>query len=622
MSAAPGPGTVTLTRRLIQIQSVSIAVLAINWVICLLQGLVPAVLELSSGLLLLASALGYARKGRFVVATNLTLATLTLLTIAMMWTFQGLHDGAMLAFPGILVFAAILGSGRLFAALATTMVLAMGLVLAASLQGWHTFVVQEVTVGMLVGLVAVLVGSAFGIWVLAQDLRRTLVQLKEENLRVVQSQAHIDFLANFDGLTGLPHRVLGRDYLQMAISQAQRTDSFAAILHLDLDNFKTINDSLGHRAGDQLLLDARDRIQGALHPADTLCRQAGDEFLVILGNLPSGDEAAAGATRIMAALAEPFRVQGMDVPMTASLGLALYPEDGLDFDTLLQKADTAMYQAKAQGRNHFRFFDPGMNTTMVEYLHLASGLHAAVQRQELVLHYQPQVHLGSGRIVGAEALLRWHHPERGLLLPDRFIPAAERSGQIGEIGKWALEEACRQARKWREEGLDLVMSVNLSPVQFKRDDLESTVRMALAEAGIPASCIELELTESMLIDDSPALTHKLRNLRAMGLSFSIDDFGTGYSNLSYLQRFEVERLKIDQSIVKRLTQGPQDEALVLAVIQMAKSLHLGTVAEGIEDGPTLKRLEAMGCDLGQGFHWSKAIPAGEFMTFLQGWPQR
>ena len=621
MSAVPGPGTVTPTRRLIQIQSVSMAVMAINWVICLVQRNVSALLELTLGMLLLAGAFWMARRGRFVGATNLTLATLTLLTVAMMWTFQGLHDGALLAFPGILVFAAILGSGRLFVTLATFMLVAMGLVLAASLQGWHTFVVQGVTVGMFVGLVAVLVGSAFGIWVLARDLRRTLVQLKEENLRVVQSQAHIDFLANFDGLTGLPNRILGRDYLHLAVSQAQRNDSFAAILHLDLDNFKTINDSLGHRTGDQLLLDARDRIQGALHATDTLCRQGGDEFLVILGNLPSGDEAAAGATRIMAALAEPFRVQGMDVPMTASLGLALYPEDGLDFDTLLQKADTAMYQAKAAGRNHFRFFDPAMNTTMVEYLHLASGLHTAVQRGELVLHYQPQIHLRYGRIVGAEALLRWQHPERGLLLPDTFIPVAERSGQIGEIGKWVMEEACRQARNWRDQGLDLVMSVNLSPVQFKRDDLESTVRGALAEAGIPASCIELELTESMLIDDSPALTQKLRNLRGMGLSFSIDDFGTGYSNLSYLQRFDVERLKIDQSFVKRLTQGPQDEALVLAIIQMAKSLHLGIVAEGIEDEATLERLEAMACDIGQGFHWSHAIPSEEFLSFYQRWPK-
>ena len=597
------------------------AVMAINWAICLVQGIVPALLELTTGVLFLAGAFWLARKGRFVAATNLTLATLTLLTIAMMWTFQGLHDGAMLAFPGILVFAAILGSGRLFATLATTMVLAMGLVLAASLHGWHTFVVQEVTVGTFVGLVAVLVGSAFGIWVLAKDLRRTLAQLKEENLRVVQSQAHIDFLANFDGLTGLPNRVLGRDYLQQAITQAQRHHSFAAILHLDLDNFKTINDSLGHRAGDQLLLDARDRIQGALHPTDTLCRQGGDEFLVILANLSSEDEAAAEATRIMAALAEPFRVEGMDVPMTASLGLALYPEDGVDFDTLLQKADTAMYRAKAEGRNHFRFFDSDMNTTMVEYIQMASGLHTAVQRQELVLHYQPQIHLGSGRIAGAEALLRWQHPERGLLLPGLFSPAAERSGQIGEIGKWALEEACRQARDWQEQGLDLMMSVNLSPAQFKRNDLESTIRAALAAADISASCIELELTESMLIDDSLELTQKLRNLRGMGLSFSIDDFGTGYSNLSYLQRFEVERLKIDQSFVKRLTQSPQDESLVLAIIQMAKSLHLGIVAEGIEDGATLSRLEAMGCDLGQGFHWSRAIPSEAFLAFCREWPK-
>ena len=591
--------------------------MAINWVNSLRLGNRVAVLELSGGILCLLGAYALTRKGRHAPATFLTLGTLTILITCLLWTFEGLHDGALLAFPGILVFAAILGEGWLFAGLLGFMLATMGLLALASATGWHAFPVLPAGFGTFIAMASVLMGSSIGVWIMARDLRTTLARLKAENLRVRQSQGHIDFLTHFDGLTGLPNRTLGRDRLQAAIAQAQRTGGRAALAHLDLDHFKTINDSLGHAAGDQVLVDTSLRIQRELHPSDTLCRQGGDEFLVVLGDLVAGDDAAARAARIMAALTEPFHIKTLDVVITASMGIALYPADGQTFETLLQQADTAMYQAKAAGRNTFRFFDAAMNAHMLKHLHLASALRTALERQELLLHYQPQFDLATERIVGAEALLRWRHPEMGLIPPGTFIPVAEASGLIGAIGQWALQEACRQARRWRDLGMDLVMAVNLSPAQFKGDDLEFTLLNAMEAAALPASALELELTESMLLEDTPALTQKLRNLRAMGLSFSIDDFGTGYSNLSYLQRFEVERLKIDQSFVRRLPHSPQDEAIVHAIIQMAKSLKLATVAEGIEDEATLARLKDLGCTTGQGFYWSRALAPEAFEAFYR-----
>ncbi|HLO68974.1 MAG TPA: EAL domain-containing protein [Holophaga sp.] len=593
--------------------------MGINWVICLASDNLPALALMTAGIAALAGALALTRRGRLGLAVDATLVVLTLTVTALMWMFEGLTDPAALALPGILVFAALLGQRRFFLILLGVMVLSLFCLTLGAVQGWH--IPRRLTQGYhtFLGMAAILLATGLGVWMLAQDLRRALALLRDENERASQFQGHIEFLAHFDGLTGLPNRIVGRDRLKVAVDQAQRSGRLAALAHLDLDNFKTVNDSMGHLAGDRLLVDASARIQAVLEPGDTLCRQGGDEFLVVMADVGSEDDAAARAGKILGALAEPFPIQGLDVPVTASAGLALFPEDGPDFETLLQKADTAMYQAKAAGRNTLRFFDGAMNDAVREHLHLASSLRSALERGELSLHYQPQVDLATGAIVGAEALLRWRHGKRGLIAPAAFIPVAERSGMIGPIGAWALAEACRQARVWRDQGIHLTMSVNLSPVQFRREDLESTLHNALEEAGIPASCVELELTEGMLIEDSPALTQKLRNLRAMGLRFSIDDFGTGYSNLGYLQRFEVERLKIDQSFVRRLTQGPQDEALVLAIIQMARSLRLTTVAEGIEDEATLERLKALGCTTGQGFLWSRAVPAEAFLELYRTW---
>jgi len=314
----------------------------------------------------------------------------------------------------------------------------------------------------------------------------------------------------------------------------------------------------------------------------------------------------------------PFDVIGMEIFAGCSLGITMFPADGTDFDSLLKKADIAMYRAKESGRNAFRFWDGEMNASVVEHVELLSAMRTAIAQKHFTLSYQPQFDLRTGRLIGAEALIRWKHAEMGNISPVRFIPLAERSGLIIPIGDWVLQEACAQAQRWRAAGWpELTISVNVSPVQFKRGSVETSVAQALAASGLPSANLELELTESLLIQDSLALAESLANLRRMGVRFAIDDFGTGYSNLAYLKRFEVERLKIDQTFVRRLTDDAQDQAIVRAIVQMASSLNLFTVAEGVEDGATLALLGDLGCQQGQGFHWSPAVPAAQFEVFLK-----
>jgi diguanylate cyclase (GGDEF)-like protein len=607
-------------KRLIEVQAISVLLLLASGFQNFLQGdrFVAALLGLAAGILVAAFYLS--RRGACRYGTNLTLGTLTLLVTTLIWSRQGIHDPALLAYPGILIFAAILGSARSFFLLLALMVGMSGMLVAASTTGGHVFPALPVRLGDFIDVSGIVLGSGYGVWALASDLKTSRGVAAEQSARVVQSQAELDFLAHHDSLTGLANQVRGRQRFVQEAQQAKFTQQLVGLVVLDLDHFKTFNESLGHQAGDQILQAVASRLVGCLNHDDLVCRQGGDEFVLILGGLPNEEEAAAIAVRIMKVLAVPQTFFGLEVTLTGSLGVALHPRDGMDFETLLQKADMALYQAKDAGRNTFRFFDAAINSAVLEHLHLASGMQAGLERGEFLLHYQPQFDLASGRIIGAEALIRWNHPTLGLIPPGTFIPVAERAGHIGDLGNWAIREAFRQTQAWRLMGIHLVMAVNLSPIQFKRGDLEQSLLNALEAEGLPPSCIELELTENMLMEDSPTVSNRLQNLRAMGFRFSIDDFGTGYSNLSYLKRFEVERLKIDQSFIRRLGRSSQDDAIVRAIIQMAKGLHLGTVAEGIEDEETLARLKELGCDLGQGFLWSRALPADEFLAYLQARP--
>jgi diguanylate cyclase len=367
-----------------------------------------------------------------------------------------------------------------------------------------------------------------------------------------------------------------------------------------------------------LLKQVADRLATLLRHADTVARLGGDEFLLLVPEVSDGAAVAEIANKVVAGLLAPFDVMGMEIFSGCSLGITMFPADGEDFDSLLKKADIAMYRAKEAGRNAFRFWDTEMNASVVEHVELMSVMRAALAHRDFTLSYQPQFDLRTGRLVGAEALIRWRHAEMGQISPARFIPLAERSGLIIPIGDWVLQEACAQAERWRAAGwTDLTISVNVSPVQFRRGSVETSVAQALTDSGLPSTNLELELTESLLIQDSLALAESLASLRRMGVRFAIDDFGTGYSNLAYLKRFEVERLKIDQTFVRRLTDDVQDQAIVRAIVQMAASLNLFTVAEGVEDGATLALLGDLGCQQGQGFHWSPAVPAAEFEKFLR-----
>ena len=432
-----------------------------------------------------------------------------------------------------------------------------------------------------------------------------------------QTEQRIEFLAYHDPLTGLPNRVLLEDRLEQAMAQAERTHSGLALVFMDLDNFKKINDSLGHAAGDALLREVAARLKQCVRDTDTISRQGGDEFVLILRELQGAESCLPVLTKVMEKLQEPFVCEGNELTTSVSLGVALYPQDGSDFDILRKKADMAMYRAKEAGRNTYRFFDEAMDEEAVEHLLMRSGLRRAIERGEFVLHYQPQIDIASGQVVGAEALLRWEHPEFGLVYPDRFIPVAEDSGLIVPIGAWVLQEACRQAVAWQRADLpELVMAVNLSAVQFRRGAIEDTVAQALASSGLMPALLELELTESILLQDVEQVTAAVQRLKWLGVQLAIDDFGTGYSSLSYLKRFDIDKLKIDRSFVRDLTTDADDAAIVRAIIQMAHSLGLRAIAEGVETADLLQQLRAFGCDEAQGYHYARPMPAAEFERYL------
>ncbi|MCZ8251429.1 MAG: EAL domain-containing protein [Hylemonella sp.] len=432
-----------------------------------------------------------------------------------------------------------------------------------------------------------------------------------------EAEQKIQFLAYHDPLTGLPNRVLLEDRLAQAIAQAERSHHGLALVFMDLDNFKKINDSLGHAAGDALLKEVATRLKRCVRDTDTISRQGGDEFVLVLGGLNGAEGSLPVLTKIMESLQEPFVCEGNELSTSASMGVALYPQDGDTFDILRKKADMAMYRAKEAGRNTYRFFDEAMDEEAVEHLLMRSGLRRAIERGEFVLHYQPQIDIASGRVVGVEALLRWEHPEFGLVAPGRFIPVAEDSGLIVPIGAWVIEEACRQAMAWRRAGLpDLVMAVNLSAAQFRRSGIEDTVAQALQRSGLVPALLELELTESILLQDVEQVLATVQRLKQLGVQLAIDDFGTGYSSLSYLKRFDIDKLKIDQSFIRDLASDPDDAAIVRAIIQMAHSLGLRAIAEGVETAELLQQLRGFGCDEAQGYHYARPMPAAEAERYL------
>jgi len=421
------------------------------------------------------------------------------------------------------------------------------------------------------------------------------------------AEERIRHLAFHDDMTGLPNRFLLERRFETAVDIARRGGSPFALLYVDLDRFKNVNDTLGHGFGDKLLRAAAERLTALVGPTDTVSRPGGDEFIVLAGEARGEAEAADLAGRIVAALSEPHRIDGYEVAVPASVGIALFPVHGDDLETLLKRADAAMYHAKAVGRNRFRFFEDALDRRTSEFFRVENALRAALRRSELTLHYQPQVDLKHGGWVGLEALSRWDSPELGPVTPDRFIPVAEESGLILELGSWVLDEACRQASVWRRRGLgNLTMAVNLSMLQFRQDDLIEMVRGALSRWSLPPEALELEVTESALMIDADHTIRALEGLRKLGVGLAIDDFGTGYSSLAYLKRFPVDKLKIDKSFVRELTSESDDARICRAIIGLAEAFRMSVVAEGVETDRQRDWLRDAGCDLGQGWLFSKA----------------
>jgi diguanylate cyclase (GGDEF)-like protein/PAS domain S-box-containing protein len=426
------------------------------------------------------------------------------------------------------------------------------------------------------------------------------------------------YSAQHDFLTGLPNRVLLNDRIGQAIAFAQRHAKKVVVMFLDLDGFKHINDSLGHPIGDKLLQSVAKRLVGCVRGSDTVSRQGGDEFVVLLSEVEHSEDAAIKAARLLQAVAKPYSIDQHDLHVNMTIGVSIYPDDGLDAETLIKNADTAMYQAKENGRQGYQFFRLAMNVRAVERQSIEEGLRRALERREFALHYQPIINLKTGAIAGAEALLRWTHPVRGPVSPAQFIPIAEDCGLILPIGKWVLREACTQARAWLNAGLPLAtMAVNISAMEFRDENFLEGVFAVLKDTGLDPGSLELELTESVLMKRAESATSVLQTLRARGIQLAVDDFGTGYSSLSYLSKFPIDALKIDQSFIRQISTAPGDTTIVTAVISMGRSLKLRVVAEGVETQAELAFLQAQHCDEAQGYYFGRPVVPQQFAKLLE-----
>jgi len=425
-------------------------------------------------------------------------------------------------------------------------------------------------------------------------------------------------LASHDALTGLPNRLLLDDRVAQAIAQANRQGHEFALLVVDLDRFKLINDSLGHRAGDDLLREVAQRLRGAVRAVDTTARLGGDEFVILVDGPATRAEAIGIGERAIEAMRPAMRLLGIDVHISPSIGIAFYPRDGVTVDALLARADAAMYSAKERGRNNVQCYAEGMTTATQDRVRLESELHEALRKGQFELHYQPKVDTATGRINSAEALIRWRHPQRGLIPPKDFIAVAEECGLLDALGEWVLCEACRQAKHWQHEGLrPMRVAVNLAPSQFRLTNLVDQIRHALEAAQLDPQYLEVELTESAVMSDAEESIVILESISRMGVLVSVDDFGTGYSSMSYLRRFPIDKLKIDRCFVEEMTRRPEDASIVRAIISLAHSLHLKVIAEGVETPEQLALLTELGCDQYQGFYFSPALLPAQFVDLVK-----
>lgn len=605
-------------KRVSQISMLAASALVLGGLVQVFQGNWWIVLCLFAGVVSMLICHILNHHGNQAASSSLLIWSMTGVAMCVMWLSQGLRSSVNLFFPVILIVAGMLVQVRHYLALVISMVVYV-LFITVATQHWGWRPHQEIahSYDVMFDTLLVLVVGAFGVWVLVNDLQIFLKRLTEQVGLLGQAQEDMVRVSMHDALTGLPNRTFGRELVERALVEAQRRKMKVALMFVDLDHFKTINDSLGHTAGDDFLKQVSERLKAGVRKSDIVMRHGGDEFVIALIDVSDVKDASKVASGLLTRVTAPFNLAGVDVSASCSIGVSIYPDDGLDYETLMRQVDMAVFQAKEAGRNTVIFYDKVMQDSLQTNLLLVASIRVALARREFVLHYQPVIDLSTGKLVGAEALIRWQHPEKGLLSPYFFITAAEKSGLIVEMGEWVLREACRQVSEWIKKGCEpFVISVNLSPVQFKRGNVEEMIESALLDSELPPFCLELEITESTLVQDVDKFMQSLQRIKSMGIKISIDDFGTGYSNLSYLQRFEVDKLKIDRSFVMQIMKGPQERALVAAIIQMAKSLNLTTNAEGIEEDDVRKELLALGCDLGQGYFFARPLDPEKFAQLI------
>ncbi|MDO6577218.1 MULTISPECIES: putative bifunctional diguanylate cyclase/phosphodiesterase [Alteromonas] len=573
---------------------------------------------IAAGLTCLIAAFVFAYKHKVLASASTLLVSLSSMLFALAATGAGLFDLAILGYPTLIIFAAILGGVGLFLTLLFFVTLQCVVIVGLSLQGIITPHIPSLSWEHLIFTLVIFIVTGFSVYILVRDIKDLMTSLQGENIKVAQSRTQIQHLAHHDSLTNLPNRLYGETLFNLSLSDCEEHGQSLALLFIDLDNFKPINDALGHAAGDQLLKLLTQQLTEILSPKQYLIRFGGDEFLVIAPINPESDALTPLADSLIGQCASVFDIFQNQVRVSASLGTASAPKDGTDFKQLCRKADIAMYKAKQDGRNTYHHYDESLDKASENKFKMLQLLRPALNEQQFELHYQPIVDLKSGNINTLEALLRWPQPDGSMIPPDLFIPLAESSGLINELGSWVVRQATQFCAQLRQQGhADIRMAVNLSVMQFKDGQLQRTIESALYEAGLPPDALELELTESLLIDETEQIQKQLASLSKLGITIAIDDFGTGYSNLGYLRNFNASKLKIDRSFISPLCFSEHDESLVGAIINMAASLGLKTVAEGIEDEETLQKLLLLGCDIGQGYFWSKPLPENALMEFLK-----
>jgi diguanylate cyclase (GGDEF)-like protein len=575
----------------------------------------------TAGLGFLIMALGFAFKHKVQTSAYILLGSMTAMLFALALTGAGLFDLAILGYPALLIFAASLGGGMFLSVL--LFVIAQCVFLAwLTLQGFITPHIPTLSWSHLLFILVIFVVTGFSVYILIHDIKRLMQSLQRENAKVVKSRAEIQYIAHHDALTNLPNRLYGEELFSQSLVACEQKQQSLALIFIDLDNFKPVNDALGHTAGDQLLEQLTQRLSESLQTDHHLIRFGGDEFLLLAPFTNDLGQLDQVAETLIQKCASEFDILQNQVVISASLGIACAPKDGTDFKQLCRRADIAMYQAKQDGRNTYHYYDESLNKAIDDKFKLLQLLRPAIIEAQFELYYQPMLNLSSGEVTTIEALLRWPQPDGNMITPAQFIPLAESSGLINELGRWALQQACIDCAQQRQQGFsNLRVAVNLSVIQFKDGHLQSIVESALHYADLPPEALELELTESLLLDETDKIQRQLNALNKLGITIAIDDFGTGYSNLGYLRKFNATTLKIDQSFITSLCVADHDEPLVKAIINMAASLGLKTVAEGIEDEATYKKLLALGCDFGQGYYWSKPVPVNALSSLLRNHKQ-